>query len=72
MGVKSDFHIKNSVYLVNTVYLIIMFQAISVENAFMEEKEGAIIALKEMCINAGPSFAPYLQVRYSIASTSSA
>ena len=42
-----------------------MFQAISVENAFMEEKEGAIIALKEMCVNAGPSFAPYLQVRYS-------
>jgi hypothetical protein len=40
-----------------------LLQAISVENAFMEEKEGAIIALKEMCINAGPSFNPYLQVK---------
>jgi hypothetical protein len=29
---------------------------------FFQEKEGAIVAMKEICVNAGPAFVPYLQV----------
>lgn len=35
---------------------------IAVENAYMEEKEEAIIALKELAEHTGASFAPYIQV----------
>ncbi|XP_059088623.1 importin-4-like [Tigriopus californicus] len=36
-------------------------KAVNVENAFMEEKEQAVIALKEICLNSPHSFYPYLQ-----------
>lgn len=35
-------------------------KTINVENAFMEEKEQAILALKDLCVHAGNSFYPYL------------
>lgn len=36
-------------------------KAVNVENAFMEEKEQAVIALKDICQNSPNSFYPYLQ-----------
>uniref|UniRef100_A0A6B2EDB2 Putative karyopherin importin beta 3 n=1 Tax=Phlebotomus kandelakii TaxID=1109342 RepID=A0A6B2EDB2_9DIPT len=38
--------------------------AIAVENAFMDEKEEAIIALRELAIHSGAAFAPYLQTAF--------
>ncbi|XP_018577628.1 importin-4 [Anoplophora glabripennis] len=33
----------------------------SVENSYNEEKEQACLALREICINTGPSFLPYIE-----------
>ncbi len=35
-------------------------RAVSVENAYMEEKEQAVLALREICKYAGETFSPYL------------
>lgn len=35
-------------------------KGISVENSFMEEKEQAVLALKEMCKHCGLTFGPFL------------
>lgn len=36
----------------------------SVENAYMDEKEEAVVALKELAQNTGPAFAPYIQTSF--------
>lgn len=36
----------------------------SVENAYMEEKEEAILALMELAEHCGPAFAPYIQLSF--------
>uniref|UniRef100_A0A1B0EXU4 Importin N-terminal domain-containing protein n=1 Tax=Lutzomyia longipalpis TaxID=7200 RepID=A0A1B0EXU4_LUTLO len=38
--------------------------AIAVENAFMDEKEEAIIALREIALHSGAAFAPYIQTAF--------
>ncbi|XP_055703299.1 importin-4-like [Phlebotomus papatasi] len=38
--------------------------AIAVENAFMDEKEEAIIALRELALHSGAAFGPYLQAAF--------
>ncbi|XP_035226017.1 importin-4-like isoform X2 [Stegodyphus dumicola] len=37
----------------------------NVENAYMEEKEGACLALKEMCKEIGVNFLPYIEVSFN-------
>ncbi|KAG5680978.1 hypothetical protein PVAND_010452 [Polypedilum vanderplanki] len=39
-------------------------EILGVENAYMEEKEEAIIALKELAEHTGPAFAPYIKVSF--------
>lgn len=38
--------------------------AYSVENAYMDEKEEAVVALKELAENTGAEFAPYIQTSF--------